>query len=1139
MKNSRLIYAMSLPQRIKLITSTEAFKSNALDGYEFPPIEFLSDPLDGKDVRATDFPTDITLECAFSPNITAAVYKCKGNEAKGAVPYAYYNVGNRAENDFEKESFITAQAVANKIAGLNGARAFVNYDDVSTETDTANEKVDFRLITDIVERTGEPDSVLIRSSADARHYDAYKSGSLMFGVADSKEDVARFLQKGYSFVFLNSDFTEELIPYLISLTDEYKKAVEACARGKITPEKIEMCLSELAMLPEERINEACDAVIERLISLSNNNVNAVRERLISLDGSTAKFNEPQHDAVALEAARQSVVMLRNDGILPLEHEKKVAVLGEYAKNKAYHEWGNKSTAPYLPFEVINDFEIETVGFAYGYRAGEAPYGDLWNTAKRLCNKADVTVVFLGARKGERVLPTEQLALIDALHGNGTKFIAVVACDGLIDMSFVDKCNAVLLTHRGGQKSAHAVFEIITGFITPSGSLPYSVPMTVGADGTESGGLRYPLGYGLRYTEFSYDKLSITDAGVSLTVRNDGNRDGFSTVVMHIKRQSSGDGRQSERRLRGFAKVFVPAHGTEKVEIPFGEETFRSYDFAKKQYCVEGGVYAVTVGETEEDPILCGEITVRGYVFNDEKTYSGRIDNGRDGLSSIREFADTDDKREFYMRQATAPAGARIFAALLMALYFDISMALLIGFEILPNSIIVYIPIIVLLAVANVAAIVYCLKAVRRHKELENAYVPIADDSVEKLGLFKELAFVSYETPIPQEDLEEEEEKKEEEEKAEEEEAEEVPVYEYDTGFIEGTKQNIAFKNSISFAEICSNFRDYMLAHGIDVALSSIRALFAAIASSKIVFVQVNHKDILPAFQMALGDYFQGAEIIEASPSWRYPNDLFWTRKDNRFVASGFVRSLYSAQYTPDKNAIAILNNVHVENLRDWFSDIIKFALFPSERHIIKFNDDTQAEMPHNLCYLLFTENDKELIPADIAAASVQIHIGMSVAEKDGELVEIKPVSLRAFEDLVREAREEYFLSEIIWKKLDEMCETISARERFGFGNKVILQMEKFSSVLLASGGDAEETFSKMFTAKIVALLKNLVIYQEDKGDKFIFDIIEKLFADENLIKIRKALMKTSSTAGSSNAKSSETKATEAKSKGKAANKEAT
>ena len=133
---------------------------------------------------------------------------------------------------------------------------------------------------------------------------------------------------------------------------------------------------------------------------------------------------------------------------------------------------------------------------------------------------------------------------------------------------------------------------------------------------------------------------------------------------------------------------------------------------------------------------------------------------------------------------------------------------------------------------------------------------------------------------------------------------------------------------------------------------------------------------------------------------------------------------------------------------------------------------------------------------------------LSKTEAVGDETEVNAISKSALSDLVKEAREEYFLSEKIWKKLDELFETVRATDKIRLGNKNTLQLEKFTSVLLECGGDEAECITDIFLAKIVPLLKLTKSYAQDGGDRTLFGIIEKLFNEEELTKIQRALFKT-------------------------------
>lgn len=1097
-KNERLVHAMTPEQRIKTITGVEFYKNRSLDGYAFPVFDICENPLASKNVRLTSFPSDAALACAWNSALVERVYKCAGNEAKAAVANAYYNITNlTCDESASSEEFAVGKLLSGKIAGLNRSGAFVNFEDKLRSDLSAEEMVAGKLISDAVFGAGEPDSVICSHSEKINSYAEYRFNGLKYGIAETKEQVAAFLTEGYSFVFLKTDFTEELVPYLLELTVRYDKALDACKRGKISPEQLEECCKELKMLPMAAIDEACGRVIETLINLGNCNADSVVERKTALrEGESAQFDERLHSDVALEAARESVVLIKNDGILPLRHELRVAVLGEYAKSAQYTDDGNLRTENGLPFEVINDYEIQTVGFAYGYRKGETGRQDLLKTAVKLAAGADVALAFLCADKGETALPAEQIELIDALKGRGVKIIAVLDAENVTDLSFAEKCCAVLFSARGGQKLANAVFEIITGLVNPSGKLSRPI--------AEDEKIRYPLGYGLSYTKFAYSKLSVTERGVALTVSNVGEYDGYAVVTMRIGKKNKEKGSEEPTRLRGFKKVFVKKNDTAKIEIPFGEETFRTYDSEKKKYRNEGGEYTVRIYDGSPNGVLDGELTLAPYVYDDEKERSARKSEYADGERAVKEFASPNEKA-FYTRRKFGGFGLKLALALMLAVYCDAATILLIVGGLI-NGAFGYACVGVVAAAVNVGVIAFCIALAKKRNALTNSPVYIGD-VVEKLGTFKELATVSYEKPLSSEETElaQEENASADEEKK----VEETPVYEYDTGFTELRQEDIKFRENASFAELCTNFHEYAMSYGVDVEASSARSLFASLAASKLVLLDVKNKEVLPLFTQALCGYFGGVQAVEAGWAWSKPENLYWTLENGKYVASGFVNAMYSAVGNPDKNALAVISRVQPETLKDYFGDIIKYALFPSEEHILKLNDETQLTLPHNIRYVLITENGFGELSPELAAASVQAELLISKAEPSAA-VEVKSVSYAAFEELVKEAREEHFMKEVVWKKIDDLTEAINASERFALGNKSVLQTERLTSVLLACGADDGETFSAAFTNKIVGLLKTLKLYKRDGGERVLFGMLEKLFGDENLSKIQKALIKTAS-----------------------------
>ena len=100
----------------------------------------------------------------------------------------------------------------------------------------------------------------------------------------------------------------------------------------------------------------------------------------------------------------------------------------------------------------------------------------------------------------------------------------------------------------------------------------------------------------------------------------------------------------------------------------------------------------------------------------------------------------------------------------------------------------------------------------------------------------------------------------------------------------------------------------------------------------------------------------------------------------------------------------------------------------------------------------------------------------------------------------------FYLSETVGKKLDEFTAAVNATEKFGIDNKSLLQLEKYTSVLMDCGGDEHEAVTGMFISKIVPLLKVSRAYKKESGGKTLYGIIEKLFGEENLSAVQRALV---------------------------------
>lgn len=1121
-KNKGLIFKMSLEQKIRLITSATYGVSCAVENYEFPVFRLSPDPVaDKREIYSTHFPSDKALACTWNLPLIGSVYKCIGNEAKALTDFPYFNVSNNLPREnISEDYYLTGKFLAAKARGVNESGAAVNFEDAPAACNEVIFRESVKQMTDFILKDASPDSVLTESKENIADYpEIYRYKGLFYGLASSKEDVARLLYMGCSLVFLRSDFSEELPLYFEELTTAYDRVYEDYKAHVIRRGELEKRARNLEILDILLIDEACDRLIDLMLSMREQNAESVEEVPAAIDKEShdALFNEIMHDRIALQAATQSAVLLKNNGILPLQRGLKAAVIGECAKNPAYTATQNYSTNPRMPFETINKYDIETVGYAHGYERGESGRTDVVERAVGLCEGADYALVYLCAEYGARSLPEGQTELIDALYAAGVPIVAVAEADGVIDFSFEEKCSAVLFCHRGGQACAAAVLDILTGKVSPSGRLIDTVPFMTEGYGywqipahctADKDSVRFPFGFGLSYTDFEYTDLKINEQGVSCNVTNTGGFDGYVTVQMYVQKEGSKTV-FSNQELRGFAKVFVKRGDTVKAEIPFTANTFRSFRLEDRRDVVEGGTYRILLGDNSDDIRLTGTLNLEGYTYDKTEVYGNEPVENRDGVPfgftvSGEEQAIRNAKKEFSF-------GFRLFLALTLMIYFDAVGALLAFTNFVSDkNLIFYIVLGVVLLILNVIGIVVIVKAAKKRKYQQYLHPnDILGDMVDRVGDFEEIARVSYREPAESKVAEEEFSPEPEEEKKEEE--EEIVVEEfktYENSFGGSAASDRRLTTDVSLSEICSNFRNFARFRGINVELSSVRALFGALAASKIVLLDCRNTELLPAFCDVLSDYFGCGGYMTADDGWNAPENLLWQAEEDKYVTSVFANSVYAAGTQSDKCCVAMIANVNASNVRSYFRDFIAYALYPSEEHTLKLNDELSLRLPDNICYLLVSgENGAEEIPVELAHAAMQVEVIITKAEAGGEEVEIESLSNSDLAELVRIARENYYLSEKTWKRIDDFVEAVGAKERLFIGNKNILQLEKLTAVVMECGADENEAFQAAFTAKLASLIRLMETYKQDGGDKTIVGILEKLFGDEDISRIKKHLVR--------------------------------
>ncbi len=331
-----------------------------------------------------------------------------------------------------------------------------------------------------------------------------------------------------------------------------------------------------------------------------------------------------HHALAKRAAIEGAVLLKNeDGILPLKKNAKLAVIGAMADKLRYQGAGSSHINPVRLTRAL-DYLPDAV-----YASGCDERGDtneaLLAEARTAAENAEIAVVFAGLPdryesegfdRDDMKLPEGHLKLLETVTKANSNTVVVLLSGSVVECPWADDVKAILYMGLPGQAGGEAIAELLYGNANPCGKLAESWPYSYAdvpsaeiycksADALYEEGLyvgyryydkanvpvRWPFGYGLSYTEFSYSDLTVDGDAVSVTVKNIGKCAGAEVVQLYVAAPQDGLHRPL-RELRGFRKVFLQPGEAQTVTFIL---TDRSFAVWQDGWRVSAGSYCVSIG----------------------------------------------------------------------------------------------------------------------------------------------------------------------------------------------------------------------------------------------------------------------------------------------------------------------------------------------------------------------------------------------------------------------------------------------------------------------------------------------------------------------------------------------------------------
>ena len=396
----------------------------------------------------------------------------------------------------------------------------------------------------------------------------------------------------------------------------YKALPEAVKRGEITEKELDKSLKKLIMARIELGDFDNDSLVE----------------WTRIPSSVVACKK--HKQMALDMARQGTVLLKNNGLLPLDKDAKIVVMGPNA-NDAEMMWGNYNGTPTATMTILDGIHNYQPEARFIRGCGHTRNSDSLRVSDIIYAVRDADIVVfaggisprlegeemkvneVGFKGGDRTdieLPKIQRQLLAALHDAGKKVVLVNCSGSAVALEpETSSCDAILQAWYGGEQGGTAVAEILFGDVNPSGKLPVTfyknTQQLPDFEEYKMAGRTYrymkeqPLfsfGYGLSYTtfEFGTPKYNAKKGVVTVEVTNTGKRDGDEVVQVYIKRIADTEG--PNKTLKAFKRINLKAGEKKVISIDFKRGNFEGWDPEHNVMRVVAGKYQMMVGNSSRD-----------------------------------------------------------------------------------------------------------------------------------------------------------------------------------------------------------------------------------------------------------------------------------------------------------------------------------------------------------------------------------------------------------------------------------------------------------------------------------------------------------------------------------------------------------
>ena len=414
--------------------------------------------------------------------------------------------------------------------------------------------------------------------------------------------------------------------------DHYEEVKNAIKNGEISEKDVDKSITNLEKLIEK-------------IQLNK------KDRFI-------QFSDEQRHKIAVRTVEEGVVLLKNeDNILPLNHGKRVLIVGEQQEypelngggscnlgddaEKHFDEAYDVKLSPVdqLLSKVRPDLDVNYVAGYHCFKGFGLRYGNLHSpVVTKRAKECDIAIVFVGTNRvlecegfdrENLQLPKIQLDVLNEVIRNNKNVIVVIEAGGVIDVSsFKDKVKAILYTGFGGEGINEALAKVLSGEVSPSGKLVESFisstddnPYLKDSENLENDDYKdgiyvgyrlydkenikvnYPFGHGLSYSSFVYDNVEVKNEEeniqVSFSIKNTGLVKAKEVAQVYVHREG-GQIDRPYKELKGFEKVELNPQEEKRVTIVIPNKELCYFNENKNSWTDDDSSVELLIGSSSKD-----------------------------------------------------------------------------------------------------------------------------------------------------------------------------------------------------------------------------------------------------------------------------------------------------------------------------------------------------------------------------------------------------------------------------------------------------------------------------------------------------------------------------------------------------------